>query len=92
MKPEDRPRRACDVERFLAANGCRGVYVESDRGWIRFGGEPTADWRNHVVEVCFFNQLTCEQWLKAFRAMNDNPSNRRSVIHRPSILDLPVLG
>lgn len=48
-------------------------------GYSCFEGKATEDWIDHTVEVPFLADLTCEQWLRTFRAMNNNPANSASV-------------
>lgn len=79
MKPEDRPKRTSDVERFLTKNGLRGVRLVKGPGYFCFEGTPTDDWIDHTVEVPFLSNMTCDQWLRTFKAMNDNPANSASV-------------
>jgi len=30
------------------------------------------------VEIPFLNDMTYDQWLRTFKAMNENPANRKS--------------
>jgi hypothetical protein len=79
MKPQDRPKRTSDVVRFLAQNGLRGVKLMKGPGYFCFEGKPTDDWIDHTVEVPFLSDMTYDQWLRTFKAMNDNPANSVSV-------------
>lgn len=79
MKPEDRPKRTSDVARFLAQSGIRDAHLVKGPGYFCFEGKATKDWIDHTVEVPFLNDLTCGQWLRTFKAMNDNPANSASV-------------
>gem|GEM_PF-6163133 len=76
---EDRPKRTSDVSRFLAQNGIREARLVKGPGYFCFEGKATDDWIDHTVEVPFLGDLTYDQWLRTFRAMNDNPANRTSV-------------
>ncbi len=79
MKPEDRPKRTSDVNRFLARSGIRDAHLVKGPGYFCFEGKATDDWIDHTVEMPFLSDMTCEQWLQTFKAMNDNPANRLSV-------------
>ena len=75
-----RPKRTSEVERYLAQAGIRGVQLFKGPGFFCFEGTPTDDWIDHTVRVMFLNDLTFEQWLQTFRAMDSNPANRESII------------
>ena len=79
MQSDGRPKRTSDVVRYLAQAGIRGVQLFKGPGYFCFEGKPTDDWIDHTVRVTFLNDLTLEQWLQTFRAMDSNPSNRQSV-------------
>ena len=79
MDSHQRPKRTNDVQRYFARAGVRNVHLVKGPGYFCFEGEATEDWINHTVEVPFLTDLTCEQWLQTFRAMDANPVNRKSV-------------
>lgn len=75
MKPDDRPKRTSDVDRFLVKNGFREAHLIKGPGYFCFEGKATDDWIDHTVGVTFLADMTCDQWLRTFKAMNDNPTN-----------------
>lgn len=78
MNPEDRPRRTADVQRYLGRHGFKGVRLVKGPGYFCFEGDPTEDWIDHTVEIPFLNDMSYDQWLRTFKAMNENPTNRKS--------------
>jgi hypothetical protein len=44
-------------------------------------------WLDHAVEVAFFGDLTFEQWLQTFRAMDSDPATRKSVCGGAALCD-----
>jgi hypothetical protein len=79
MDGDARPKKTEDVGRYLAQAGVKGVRLVKGQGYFCFEGDATEDWVDHTVEVTFLGDLTCEQWLQTFRAMDSNPANRKSV-------------
>ena len=79
MNPQDRPKRTSDVGRFLARNGIREAHLVKGPGYFCFEGKATDDWIGHTVEVPFLSDLTCDQWLRTFKAMDDNPANSAGI-------------
>ena len=80
MKPDDRPRRTAEVGRYVAQQGIRGVRLCKGPGYFCFEGTPTEDWRDHTVEVTFLSDMTLDEWFRTFKAMNENPANRKSTV------------
>ncbi len=80
MKPEDRPKRTRDVQMYLAQHGFKEVVLNKGPGYFCFEGKLTDGWVDHTVNVTFLADMTCDQWLRAFQAMNDNPANRQSIV------------
>jgi hypothetical protein len=78
VNPDDRPRRTADVQRYLARQGIKGIQVVKGPGYFCFEGKATEDWLNHTVEVFALGDMTYDQWLRTFKAMNENPANRKS--------------
>jgi len=75
MKPNDRPKRTVDVKCFLTKNGIREAHLVKGQGCFCFEGKATNNWISHTVEVLFLSDLTFDQWMRTFKAMNDNPAN-----------------
>jgi hypothetical protein len=79
MEDNDYPKRTADISRFLARAGIRGVQLVKGPGYFCFEGTSTDDWIDHTVEVPFLADLTFQQWLQTFQAMDGNPANRKSI-------------
>ncbi len=76
---DTRPKRTSEVVAYIRRAGGKGVQLSKGQGVFCFEGPPTEDWIDHTVHVMFLADLTLEQWLQTFRAMDSNPANRRSV-------------
>lgn len=79
MQGDTFPKKTADVSRYLSHAGLPGVRLVKGPGYFCFEGDATDDWIDHTVEVPFLGDMTCEQWLQTFRAMDANPANRKSV-------------
>jgi hypothetical protein len=79
MQGEARPKKTEEVSRYLAQAGVKGVRLVKGQSYFCFEGDATEDWIDHTVEVTFLGDLTCDQWLQTFRAMDANPANRKSI-------------
>lgn len=79
MQAEARPKKTEDVSRYLAHAGVKGARLVKGPGYFCFEGDATEDWIDHTVEVTFLGDLTCDQWLQTFRAMDANPANHKSI-------------
>lgn len=75
----DRPSRTADVSRYWARAGVKGVRLLKGPGYFCFEGDPTENWIDHTVNVPVLADLTFEQWLATYRAMDSNPANHQSV-------------
>ena len=79
MNAGDTHRRTRDVQRYLAKHGVRGVVLLKAPGYFCFEGDATGDWADHTVEVPFLSDMTFDQWLQTFKAMDQNPANSKTV-------------
>lgn len=73
-----RPKASREIDAHLRRNGIRDAYLLKGQGICSFEGEATNDWIDHIVRVSFLGDLTLDQWLQTYQAMDSNPANRLS--------------